>query len=341
MSGRLLSANAEVTEANDLLRIANDTLVMGTEDAQAAREEAETLTEELQASNEELETLNEELQASVEELNVANEELNVANEDLATRTTELAAEKERLAREHDRMASILEGMGDAVLAVDPEGRPATWNQAYVKVFGDPATPFVPEDEAGEPLPPEGWPQELARRGESFSADFSIGVADGSRRWYEARGTALKERSHEWASVMVIRDVSDRSLRQLQERFLAAASHELRTPIAALHGYVQLLARRLGPERDAKTAEYATSALAQTRRLGELSDRLFDLSLMAERRLTLERERVDLVALCSRVAEIVPSAKPTWWCRGRRCARLARSSNISPVNSPAPETWRRR
>ncbi len=87
MSGRLLSANAEVTEANDLLRIANDTLVMGTEDAQAAREEAETLTEELQVSNEELETLNEELQASVEELNVANEELNVANEDLATPST--------------------------------------------------------------------------------------------------------------------------------------------------------------------------------------------------------------------------------------------------------------
>ena len=295
-SDRLAVANAEVTDANDRLRTANDMLVIGAEDAQAAREEAETLTEELQASNEELETLNEELQASVEELNVA-------NEDLAVRTTELADEKDSLARERDRMASILAGMGDAVLAVDPDGRPVEWNRAYVEIFGDPRTPIVPEDESGQPLPPERWPQELARRGEAFSADFSIGAADGSRRWYEARGAPLVERNHEWASVMVIRDVSDRSLRQLQERFLAAASHELRTPIAALHGYMQLLVRRLDPERDGKAVEYAASALAQTRDLGELSDRLFDLSLMTERGLTLERERVDLVALCRRVADI--------------------------------------
>ena len=36
-----------------------------------------------------------------------------------------------------------------------------------------------------------------------------------------------------------------------------------------------------------------------------------------------------------------SARPTWWCRGPRCARRAPSSNISPMNSPAPETSRRR
>ena len=294
-SGRLLAANAELTEANDLLRIANDTLVIGAEDALAAREDAETLTEELQASNEELETLNEELQASVEELNVS-------NEDLAARTNELVDGKEHLARERDRMESILDGISDAVLAFDPEGRPVSWNRAYLAVFGDPATPFVPEDETGEPLPPEGWPQELARLGESFSADFSVGATDGSRRWYEARGTALKERSHEWASVMVIRDVSDRSLRRLQARFMAAAAHEVRTPIAALHGYLQLLVRRLDPQRDEKTAEYAISALAQTRHLAELSDRLFDVSFMAGRRLSLEREPIDLVALCGHVAE---------------------------------------
>lgn len=293
---RLLAANAEVTEANDRLRIANETLVLGAEDAQAAREEAETLTEELQASNEELETLNEELQASVEELNVA-------NEDLSTRTNELAAERKHLARERDRMASILEGMGDAVLAVDPEGKSAICNRAYRELFGDPGTPFVPEDEVGRPFPSEAWPQERARQGETFGMQFTVGAADGSRRWFEARGSALEERLHEWAGVVVIRDVTDRSLRQLQEAFFAAASHELRTPLAVLHGYAQLLVRGLDPDRDGKAAAYAASVLAQTRRLGELSDRLFDLSLLTERRLSLERELVDLVALATHVAEI--------------------------------------
>lgn len=295
-SERLLRANTEVAAANDELRIANEALVMDAEDAQAAREESETLTEELQASNEELETLNEELQASVEELNVA-------NEDLATRTTELAAEQEHLAREHERMASILEGMGDAVLAVDHHGQPAMVNRAYRDLFGDPAVPFVPEDESGRPLPLDLRPQELARRGEAFSVDFSIGAPDGSRRWFEARGSALEVQTADWAGVVVVRDVSDRSMRQLQAGFMAAAAHEVRTPIAALNGYVQLLARRLDPEVDEKAAEYAASALAQIRHLGELSDRLFDLSLMTQRRLSLERERIDLVALCRHLAEI--------------------------------------
>lgn len=295
-SERLLAANTDVTSVNDQLRAENQMLTLGAEDAQAAREEAETLTEELQASNEELETLNEELQASVEELNVS-------NDDLALRTSELAVEQQELARERDRMAVILEGMSDAVVAVDSDGRPVMANRAYRELFGDPEDPFVPEDDAGRPLSPEAGPFELARRGEAFDLEFSLAGSDGERRWFEARGSRLQYPLAAWAGVVVIRDVSERSLRRLQTAFLAAAAHEVRTPIAALHGYVQLLARRLDPADDEQAAAYAASALAQTRHLGELSDRLFDLSLVTQRGLHLEREPVDLIALCRRIAEI--------------------------------------
>ncbi len=300
---RLLAQNEEVTTLNDQLRVSNERLLMGVEDALAAREEAETLTEELQASNEELETLNEELQASVEELNVANEDLATRTDELAAQAALLSAQARELAQERDRMTSILHGMADAVLAVDAEGQAVMWNEAYEATFGDPRMPLVPEDEASQPLDAEAWPQQRARRGESFSMAFTKRGADGARRWFEARGSGLQLPIPGWAGVVVIREVTERSLRTLQEQFMIAASHELRTPIAALHGYVQLLARRLGPGTDETAAGYAASALSQTQRLGQLTDRLFDLSLFALDRVVLERDSVDLVALARRVAEV--------------------------------------
>lgn len=302
-SQRLLAVNQEVTSANDQLRVTNEELLMGAEDAQASREEAETLTEELQASNEELETLNEELQASVEELNVANEDLVTRTDELAAQAAILTSQTQELAQERDRMTSILHGMADAVLAVDAEGRAVMWNAAYEAMFGDPAVLFVPEDEAGQPLDAEAWPQQRARRGESFSSSFTTRAPDGARRWFEARGSGLQLPIPGWVGVVVIREVTERSLRELQEQFMIAASHELRTPIAALHGYVQLLARRLDSSADETTAGYAASALAQTRRLGQLTDRLFDLSLFTLNRIDLERKRIDLAALARRVADV--------------------------------------
>jgi two-component system CheB/CheR fusion protein len=110
-------------------------MLLASEDAQATREEVETVNEEFQATNEELETLNEELTASVEELRVA-------NEDLATRTDQLSAqavalEQQRLSsqEEHDRLRSILASLGDAIVAVDHEGRIVTTNDAYDRLFG--------------------------------------------------------------------------------------------------------------------------------------------------------------------------------------------------------------
>ena len=53
-------------------------------------------------------------------------------------------------------------------------------------------------------------------------------------------------------MIVIRDITDRSLRHLQERFIDTASHEFPTPLAALHNYMALVergARQRGRRQD--------------------------------------------------------------------------------------------
>src|SRR5262249_40711794 len=71
-------------------------------------------------------------------------------------------------------------------------------------------------------------------------------------------------------VVVIRDITERSLHRMQDEFVALASHELRTPLTPIQSYLQLLLKQFEdlPE-DAPVRRYAQAALAQTRRLGRL------------------------------------------------------------------------
>jgi two-component system CheB/CheR fusion protein len=295
-NGRLLRANEELTALVAELRGANEAMLLASEDAQATREEVETVNEEFQATNEELETLNEELTASVEELRVA-------NEDLATRTDELSAqaivlEQQRLSlqEEHDRLRSILASLGDAVVAVDYEGRIVVTNDAYDRLFGGAEAEIEPEDVAGLPLLPADRPTQRAARGERFRMEFAVARPEGTRRWFEAVAEPLTAGDRSWGGVITIRDLSERTMRLSLERLMAAAGHELKTPVAALHGYLQLVERNLGSDSSEQARTYAARALMQTRQIGELIERLFDVNRIQAGRLALVAAPIDLVTV---------------------------------------------
>ena len=324
-NGRLLRANEELTALVAQLRASNRAMLTAGEGAQATREEAETVNEEFQATNEELETLNEELTASVEELRVA-------NDDLATRTEELglqakALEEQRLSiqEEHDRLRSILASLGDAVVAVDHDGRIVATNAAYDRFFGAVGGPdMAPEDVAGLPIPPDAQPQQRAARGERFRMEFAVARPGGERRWFEAIAEPLTAGDRTWGGVIAIRDLSERTMRLSLERLMAAAGHELKTPVAALHGYLQLVERYLCPDSSELACVYAARSLVQTRKIGELIERLFDVARIQGGRLELVWARVDLLAVVGDavgVAETMPGAPPIRWSPPRGSVML--------------------
>jgi len=89
-------------------------------------------------------------------------------------------------------------------------------------------------------------------------------------------------------------------------FLAAASHELRTPIAALHATVETLLREQPPrpERDALEAQLAR----ESARLGTLVDDLLGLARL-EGGDSLRREEVDLAEVAREVADDARTHQP--------------------------------
>jgi len=292
---QLLGANRELTDDLDRLREQTDDLRLATATAQVAAEEIETLNEELQSTNEELETMHEEAQATVEELNVANDELQAR----AAEMEEMAATH---AAERARLATVLAGMGDAVVVVDRDGRVVLTNAAYDELVRMLGGALHPADGRGIPLPVASTPQARAARAEAFRGDFTTIAADGTRRWFEATGRPLHE-DQVGAGVVVIRDITDRSVRRLHGEFLAWAGHELRTPLTALQGYLQMAGRRVGPDGDAKLRDYLDRAVVQIRRQSSLVEELLDATRLETGRLALQTEPLDLAELATHAVEV--------------------------------------
>ncbi len=104
------------------------------------------------------------------------------------------------------------------------------------------------------------------------------------------------------------DDMQRQLAQLESarrRFIATASHELRTPIFSIGGFLELLEDE--ELDDATRRQFVATVREQVERLGKLATDLLDLSRLEAGSLELRREETDLGALTRVVsAEFAPA-----------------------------------
>jgi signal transduction histidine kinase len=143
-------------------------------------------------------------------------------------------------------------------------------------------------------------------------EFAVSELDGARRWFEAVAEPLTSQDRTWGGVVAIRDLSERTMRLSLERLMAAAGHELKTPAAAIHNYLQLVDRHLTEGEVKEAGRFASRALSQTRRLATLIERLLDVSRIQSGQLELRLEPVDLTAVARaavEVAQVLPKAQP--------------------------------
>ncbi len=108
-----------------------------------------------------------------------------------------------------------------------------------------------------------------------------------------------------AAIVVHQDVTPlKEAERLKDDFIGIAAHELRTPLAALKGYAQMLTRQAarghGPELEDWQVEAVEAIDQASNRLVELIDDLLDVTRLQGGRLELNSEPTDLVALLQRV-----------------------------------------
>jgi PAS domain S-box-containing protein len=146
-------------------------------------------------------------------------------------------------------------------------------------------------------------------GKEFVFEVQIEGADGVPRWRAAR--VLPERDGDRGIVRwlgTLTDVEDaRRLRdelaasvRLRDEFLQVAGHELRTPLSALKLRLHGVQRRFGqPEEAHKNLRIA---IQQCDRLGDLAERLLDVSRLQTGQMDLRPEPADLAGLARQVVE---------------------------------------
>jgi signal transduction histidine kinase len=127
-----------------------------------------------------------------------------------------------------------------------------------------------------------------------SGDFTAVFPAGRRDELGQRALALDDMQHQLAQ-----------LESARRRFIATASHELRTPIFSIGGFLELMEDE---DLDEETRrQFVATVREQVERLGKLATDLLDLSRLEAGSLEIHREKTDLGALTRAVsAEFAPA-----------------------------------
>ena len=138
----------------------------------------------------------------------------------------------------------------------------------------------------------------------------------------------------------------RRLEQARSELVAVVTHDLRTPLSVIRGYLDLLA-----EKNGKTRIPVDEAVAQVERLDELVDRILAGVRVAEPALALRRTRFDLrAAVAATLAEVAPLARrhrlvrpragaPIWVRADRRRVGEVLAGLVHNATKYAPERSR--
>ncbi len=137
--------------------------------------------------------------------------------------------------------------------------------------------------------------------------------DGAVRILEIRGERLAGSSRRNARLVgTARDITEQyELQQRQREFVSIASHELRTPITALMGYLAMMKNGVPEDRFPQFTDRAFEAAI---RLSKLIEDLLNVARLEEGRTTLHYEQIKPAKL---VREVIREMRPAFAARKTR------------------------
>jgi PAS domain S-box-containing protein len=270
----------------------------------------------LEESEEELQSMNEELTATIEEMAVINEELTATNEELYVTKSDL---EESIARLAESKIDLLKS--EAMLRLSTTAAEIhTWevdlatneflSSANLKdLFGYQSDEIMTLDRMNSQIIAAHKQrvidefQEALNETQKFDVEYMIVKAnDNKSRWLRAKGKILYNHHNQpthFAGVLL--DITDKKEDEIRKNdFIAMVSHELKTPLTSLKGYIQLLALKNKKNED----PFITNALAngekQLQKMLSIIDGFLNVSEMDAGKIVLNKTVFYLDALVNEI-----------------------------------------
>lgn len=217
--------------------------------------------------------------------------------------------------ERDRDRALIGSLAEGVIAVAPDGAVVVTNEAATRLLG------LPEGGSArlDALPPAIIDAVRESRAASGPAPTrrQVVLPGGLELELHVAHLAADDTG---GTVITLRDVTDeRRLERARRDLVANVSHELKTPIAALKGFLELLEGEGVSERHRR--EFLQSMTQETGRLERLVEEQLQLARLDAGALPLDRQEVDLDDL----AEVVTAPR----------VPLARREGLTLAVRPAP------
>jgi signal transduction histidine kinase len=196
--------------------------------------------------------------------------------------------------ERDRANGLIASLAEGVIAVSPNGTVSVANEAAQRALDLPG--------GGAPIRIEALPAALADAARAVLLDPDgpgvVREVELGPAVYVLQVSAMPELGA--GAVLTMRDVTDeRRLERVRRDLVANVSHELKTPLTALRGFIELMEDpRLDPER---RAEFVELMGQEAERLQRLVEEQLELARLDAGGLPLEREALDLGELAESVA----------------------------------------
>jgi signal transduction histidine kinase/DNA-binding response OmpR family regulator len=195
---------------------------------------------------------------------------------------DLDTARQRIEAGRRRLATVIESLGDALVIVDSSGRIVETNPR--------AADLVPELLPGQPA--DGFLPVVEE-----ALEHEVQVSHGERVLSVTAARMAPD-----GIVWTIRDATERArLERAKSEFVATASHELRSPLTSIKGFVELLSAGELPVRQ---REFVDVILLSTNRLVELVNDLLDVARVEAGQLDIQRRPIAVGEAIEEVAALM-------------------------------------
>jgi signal transduction histidine kinase/FixJ family two-component response regulator/HAMP domain-containing protein len=218
-------------------------------------------------------------------------ELEALGEAFNTMGRDLAEASARVETQRQRLTTTVESLGDGLVIVDPSDRITTMNPRARELAGG----LQPGGPASGPHSPLPHLQEALAGEVTVQRDGALALAV----------TAARLAGPEGGVVWTLRDITERArLEQAKSDFVATASHELRSPLTSIKGFIELLESTNSENLTERQHEFIRIVLQSTDRLVDLVNDLLDIARIESGQFEIHARAVDLRATIEEVAALM-------------------------------------